>query len=51
MDHVVGEMGVQATYECHPVFMVFVTMIRDSRDADRIMYYTNYSYFKGKEDV
>lgn len=51
MDHVVCEMGVQATYEYHPVFMVFVTMIRDSRDADRIMYYTNYSYFKGKEDV
>ena len=51
MDHVVCEMQVQATYEYHPVFTVFVSMLKNAPSYQRIMDDATYSYFRGKEDV
>lgn len=51
MDHVVCEMEIQETYEWKPIFMMFVSLVRDAEDAYRFIDRAHYSYFRGKEDV
>lgn len=51
MDHVVCEMSIQAAYEYRSVFMLFVSMVKDATDTNRVIDSARYRYFKGKEGV
>jgi hypothetical protein len=49
MDHVVCETKLTATYEYKPLFMSFVSLLREKTDMFRIQRTTSYSYRSGKE--
>lgn len=51
MDHVLCETQLTATYEFHPVFLGFVTLLEKGVDGFRIQNQTSYSYFRGKEET
>ena len=51
MDHAVCEMQVQLTYEYRPIFFSFVTLLRNTKENERIIDHATYSYFRGKEGV
>ena len=51
MDHVLCESSVSATYEYSPVFLGFVSLLKNGKGNIRVQNTTTYSYRQGKEDA
>lgn len=51
MDHVLCESGISATYEYSPVFLGFVSLLKNKNGCIRIQNTAVYSYREGKEGV
>ncbi len=49
MDHVLCESRVSAVYEYSPVFLGFVSLLKNGKGNIRIQNTTTYSYRQGKE--